>query len=324
MKLLPTDVDFKAWYDAPVNGVKIRKASDFSEALEKDLFAQEDRQRIVTGFECMLGKFDLRENEMTVWAGPNGQGKSMVTTQIALSLCEQNQTVCIASVEMKPNKTLERMACMAYGTNQLRPSQVKEFMSWTDGRLWMYDHVGSVDPQEMVGAVRYAVSEMGMRHFFVDNLQKCIASEDDYNGQKSFADKLFAISKDHPAHVHLVHHTRKLQGTPSKNDVKGASSITDLVDNVVLIYRNMAKEDVLSGRVNVKDSDVENAMFEPDLMLDLVKQRTHGFEGCFRLWRSHDCPQFVESMGASPKMFRVSKPAPQKPYVEATDIDEVF
>lgn len=324
MKLLPDDIDFRCWYEAPANAIKIRKASDFSGALEQNLFAREERQRIVTGFDCMLGKFDLRESEMTVWAGPNGQGKSMVTTQVALALCEQNQMVCIASVEMKPHMTLERMACMAYGTNQLSPSQVREFMSWTDGRLWMYDHVGSVDPQEMVGAVRYAVSEMGMRHFFIDNLQKCIVNEDDYNGQKAFADKLFAISKDHAAHVHLIHHTRKLQGTPSKNDVKGASSITDLVDNVILIYRNMAKEDVLSGRVNAKDNAIDEAHFQPDLMLDLVKQRTHGFEGCFRLWRSNDCPQFVESMGAPPKMFRISKIAPQRPYTEAVDIDEAF
>lgn len=324
MKLLPDNIDFKAWYESPSNGVKIRKASDFGQDLQNAMFAPREFPRVVTGFECMLGKFDLRESEMTVWAGPNGQGKSMVTTQVGLSLCEQRQRVCIASVEMKPHKTLERMVCMAYGTNEPSPRDVKEFMAWSDGRLWMYDHVGSVDPQEMVGAVRYAVMELGVQHFFIDNLQKCIANEDDYNGQKSFADKLFAIAKDNPAHIHLVHHTRKLQGTPSKNDVKGASSITDLVDNVVLVYRNMQKEDILSGRKPAEGKEWEEASGQQDLTLDLVKQRDHGFEGCFPLWRAQDCPQFLEQYGAQPRRYKIEAPTVVPARTEVVDIDEAF
>src|SRR5437868_1392743 len=154
MRLISDDIDFRSWYEAPTNGVKIRRASEFGKDLRRSLFAPREFPRVVTGFDCMLGKFDLRESEMTVWAGPNGQGKSMVTTQVGLSLCEQGQRVCIASVEMKPHKTLERMAQIAYGTNDLRPKQVDDFLAWTDGKLWMYDHVGSVDPQEMVGVVR--------------------------------------------------------------------------------------------------------------------------------------------------------------------------
>lgn len=324
MQLIPDTIDFKSWYEAPSNGVKIRKAKEFAEDLERSLFAPSEFPRVVTGFECMLGKFDLRDGEMTVWAGPNGQGKSMVTTQVALSLCEQGQRVCIASVEMKPHKTLERMAFMAYGTNDLKPSQVKDFLTWTDGRLWMYDHVGSVDPQEMVGVVRYAVMELGIQHFFVDNLQKCIANEDDYNGQKSFTDKLFAIAKDNPTHVHLVHHTKKLSGTPSKSDVKGASSITDLVDNVVLVYRNMVKEDILSGRTKAKDAEYLDAQTQHDLVLDLVKQRTVGFEGCFPLWRASDCPQFIEQRGAQPKLYRIELPKAERPRTETVDIEGAF
>jgi twinkle protein len=324
VNLLPDNINFKAWFEAPVNGIKIRKAAEFAGDLEKALFAPREFPRVVTGFDCMLGKFDLRESEMTVWAGPNGQGKSMITTQVALSLCEQGQRVCIASIEMKPYKTLERMVSMAYGTNEPTPKQVREFMAWSDDRLWMYDHVGSVDPQEMIGAVRYAVMELGMQHFFVDNLQKCIANEDDYNGQKAFADKLFAIAKDNPTHVHLIHHTRKTNGTPSKNDVKGASSITDLVDNVVLVYRNMAKEDILSGRVPAKGTEWEEAQVQNDLNLDLVKQRTVGYEGCFPLWRAHDCPQFVEQRGAQPRMYRIEMPKMERPRIEVVDLDEAF
>lgn len=324
MNLLPDNIDFKAWFEAPANGIKIRRASDFRAALKKSLFEQREFPKVVTGFDTMLGKFDLRESEMTVWAGPNGQGKSMVTTQIALSLCEQGQRVCIASIEMKPEKTLERMACIAFGTNDPTPRQIDMLMDWTDDKLWVYDHVGSVDPQEMIGAVRYATTEVGIQHFFVDNLQKCIAKEDDYNGQKSFADKLFSIAKDNNCHVHLIHHTRKIDGRPGKSDVKGASSITDLVDNVVLIYKNEEKEEITSGRVKTKGTEWEEAQMEPDVYLNIVKQRDYGFEGCLGLWYSGDCPQFVDRRGASPRMFRVEPRIADKPHGETVDLEGAF
>jgi twinkle protein len=306
MKLIDDTIDFRAWYEAPVNGVKIRKASEFAQDLETYLFRPRDTPRIVLSWERTYGKFEFRSHEMSVWAGPNGQGKSMLTTQVALDLCMQGETVCIASIEMKPYKTLQRMAAQAYGGNELAPRFIKDFSGWTDDKLWMYDHVGSVDPQEMIGVVRFAAMEMGIKHFFIDNLQKCIANEDDYNGQKAFCDALFSIAKDTGIHVHLVHHTRKTDGTPRKQDIKGASSITDLVDNVFLIYRNTHKEAVLDGIVKVaKQADYDRIILEPDVFLELSKQRHAEFEGIFGLWKSHECPQFLEERGGQPKRYRI-------------------
>lgn len=312
MKLITDDINFLAWYEGD-KGVQLRKASDFADALKKARFLPPERPKTVMGWENMLGKFDLRESEMTVWAGPNGQGKSMATTQTSLSLCEQGLKVGIASMEMRPHKTLDRMACMAFGTQDLTPRMVDEFMEWTDDRLWMYDRMGSVDPKEMLGICRYAGAELELDHFVVDNLQKCIEGEDDYNGQKDFTSRLFDITKDTRMHIHLVHHTKKVEGIPRKSDVKGASSITDLVDNVILVYRNVHKEEVIDGKITVKNYD--DVMAQPDVFLDLVKQRHGEFEGCFGYWKSRDCPQFVERMGAVPKKYRMT---------QEVDVGEIF
>lgn len=324
MRLVPDDIDFKAWYEAPTNGTKIRKASEFGDELKQALFTPRQAPRIVMGWERTYGKFEFRSHEMSVWAGPNGQGKSMLTTQVGLDLSMQGQKVCIASVEMRPRKTMQRMAAQAYGSNELAPKFVDDFSAWTDGRLWLYDHVGSVDPQEMVGVVRYAAMEMGIQHFIVDNLQKCIANEDDYNGQKAFCDKLFSIAQDTGIHVHLVHHTRKIEGAPKKSDIKGASSITDLVDNVFLIYRNAHKEAVMEGKVQVKQNDYDRIALEPDVYLEIAKQRHYEFEGSFGFWKSHDCPQFLEQRGAQPKRYRIAPPKAEKPRTETVDVDGVF
>lgn len=324
MRLIEDNIDFKAWYEAPKNGTKIRQASDFRDELKESLFTPREAPRVVMGWEKTYGKFEFRSHEMTVWAGANGQGKSMLTTQVALDLCTQGQKVCIASFEMRPRKTMARMGAQAFGSSELTPKFVDDFSAWTDGRLWLYDHVGSVDPQEVIGVVRYAAMEMGIQHFIIDNLQKCIANEDDYNGQKAFCDKLFSIAQDTGIHVHLVHHVKKIDGAPKKTDVKGASSITDLVDNVFLIYKNAHKEAVMEGKVTVKQNDYDRIVLEPDVYLDLTKQRHDEFEGSFGFWKCHDCPQFLEMRGANPKRYRVEPPKAEKPHTETVDIEGAF
>ncbi|MCZ9335993.1 bifunctional DNA primase/helicase, partial [Klebsiella pneumoniae] len=78
--------------------------------------------------------------------------------------------------------------------------------------------------------VRYAAVELGVTHFMVDSLMKCVQGEDDYNGQKAFVDELTAIARDHGLHIHLIHHIKKPANEdhkPSKYDMKGSGAITD-------------------------------------------------------------------------------------------------
>lgn len=324
MRLIDDDIDFKAWYEAPKSNTKIRRASDFKEELKASLFTPREVPRVVMGWEKTYGKFEFRTHEMTVWAGANGAGKSMFTTQVALDLCMQGQKVCIASFEMRPRKTMNRMGAQAFGSAELSPKFVDAFSDWTDGRLWIFDHLGSIDPQEIIGVVRYAAVELGIQHFFVDNLQKCIAAEDDYNGQKMFCDKLFAVAQETGVHVHLVHHIKKIDGAPKKTDIKGASSITDLVDNVFLIYKNAQKEAVQDGKISVKQADYDRIVLEPDVYLDLTKQRHDEFEGSFGFWKSGDCPQFLEQRGGQPKRYRIEPRKPEAPHTETVDIEGAF
>lgn len=119
---------------------------------------------------------------------------------------------------------------------------------------------------------------------------KCGIGVDDYNRQKAFIDQLCAFAKDTGVHVHLVAHSRK--GESEKNeldklDVKGASEITDQVDNVFLVWRNKRKEDALAKT----PGDTEVAKL-PDALLTCVKQRHGEWEGRITLWFHRDSFQF--------------------------------
>lgn len=253
--------------------------------------------------------FAFREAEVTLWCGINGHGKSMLTSQVALDLCEQGEKVSVGSLEMTPTKTMGRMARQASGSSQPPVQYIRDLHSWTDGKLWIYDQIGSVRPETMCAVIRYAREEFGIQHFFVDNLMKVVNGDDNYNGQKDFVNSLTTIAHDTGVHIHLVAHVRKGNdefARPGKFDVKGSGSITDLADNVFIVWRNKKREAVDLGKLSVKDdNEYKRIMAEPDCFLSLEKQRHGDWEGVFSLCFDRHSQQYVEERGHNPKMYQL-------------------
>lgn len=244
--------------------------------------------------------FQFRPGEVTLWAGINGHGKSQMVGQVALDLMRQFERVCMASLEMPPVRTMARMSRQAHGSAEPPRHYLQSFARWTDGRLWLYDHVGSCKPAVMMAVIRYAVSKFGVTHFIVDNLAKVIAGEDSYNEQKDFVNGLCTIAHDTGVHIHLVLHVRKGKSEndlPGKFEIKGSGAITDLVDNVFIVWRNKAKE------AAIRDGE-ENDPDSPDAMLCLEKQRNGESEGRYGFWFDRQSMQYLESRLDLPTMLR--------------------
>lgn len=226
--------------------------------------------------------FRLREGEVTLWPGINGHGKSQVLGQVILNLMAQGQKCCIASFEMHPYKTLGRMTRQAVGANKPSEDYIRNFMGWCNGKLWLYDHMGTVTHERILGVIYYCAEQLGMQHFVVDSLMKCGIKSDDWNAQKEFIDKLCAAAKDTGCHIHLVAHSRKGDdeySPPNKMDVAGSMDITNQVDNVMTVWRNKAKEKAI--RTNkAKPEDIH----KPDCLVICDKQRHGEWEGEIALW----------------------------------------
>ena len=316
MNLIPDNIDFANYMRETDAQANVKRASTFSVEMKEHLRQRRTERRVSLPWAKTTRNFAFRPGELTVWAGVNGHGKSLVTSQIALSLMGQEQKVCVASFEMKPRVTLQRMAQQFTGMNLFSPEfqddsgldavdeAYDEFLDWTDGKLWLYAQNGTTDPDLVLGMVRYCATELGVQHVFVDNLAKCVRGEDDYTGQKTFVDQLTAIARDHSIHVHLVHHVKKGNketDLPDKNDVKGSGSITDQPDNLILVHRNKSKEDAIKSG---KGSDAVKA--EPDQMLFVRKQRNHtdntDGEPQIALWFDLDSLQYRERPD-SPELF---------------------
>ena len=237
-------------------------------------------------------QFRLRPGEVTLLAGFNGSGKSLVLGQIMLHLLK-DQKVCIASLEMKPVTTLARMCRQSLGSNSPTDDYVRRFCERGGNRLWLYNQLGTVNSERILSVIHYAAEKLGVNHFVIDSLMKCGISDDDYQRQKIFVDKLCAVAKDTGCHIHLVAHSRKGQDEltqPGKMDVKGSGSITDQVDNVMTVWRNKRKEQAIAA--GKADEKIQN---ESDTIIICDKQRNGEWEGKIGLWFDQPSMRFLES-----------------------------
>jgi twinkle protein len=311
------EIDFSLYLRETDAHAKVKPASTWLDDLKTRLLFKQQEKKIYLPWDKTQDVFSFRSGEVTVWAGQNGHGKSMVTSQVALSLMGQDQKVCIASFEMKPVMTMQRMARMYCGCNPFSPEFQQsegvqavhglydEFSEWTDGRLWLYDQQGTAESSLVLGMVKYCAKELGIGHIFVDNLAKCVKAEDDYNAQKMFVDELTAIARDYQTHVHIVHHLKKPSKEttrPDKHDTKGSGAITDQPDNLFLVWRNKEKEQDMKEK-----GTRSNKMTEPDQYLICAKQRNYegsvDDEPAIRLWFNRDAMQYVGESGDSPMFF---------------------
>lgn len=303
----PDQIDFSAYLRETESAQKVKPASVYVAELIESLRNHKTEPKSYLPWEKTHSLVQFRPGEVTLWGGVNGHGKSLMTGQASLSLMAQGERVCIASFEMKPKRTLERMArqwgredpgadCWVGAESAALAAfedLYSQFGDWTDGKLWLYDQQGTVNAETMIAVARYCSKELGITHIFVDSLMKCVKGEDDFNGQKAFVDELTSLARDCNCHIHLVHHIRKLsseEDTPDKTDVKGSGSITDQVDNLLLVWRNKKKEREAQAGKGVSDT-------EPDALLICDKQRNGEWEGRIGLWYDRQSQQFVDGPG---------------------------
>ena len=235
-------------------------------------------------------KIRFRPGEVTLWSGMNGHGKSLALGQAMVGFVCQREPVCIASFEMRPVVTLARMMRQTAGCRHPDREMVLGVHEvWSDW-LWLYDQQGQVHADKILAVMRYAAQELKVKHFVVDSLMKCGISEDDYTAQKLFLDAICTIGRDTGMHIHLVAHSRKAKDEtlpPGKMDVKGSGAITDQVDNVIVVWRNKAKE---AARQAGEPLDPNT----PDALLIIDKQRNGEFEGKLGLFFDQESMQYME------------------------------
>jgi twinkle protein len=307
----PDSIDFDSYFqEQQVDRAKIRRASSWADAVIDRLYGQGSEQHWTgTGFDKMHGKFDFRAGELTVWAGINKHGKTTFLSNVMLNVMQRDKKVCIASMEMKPDESMAKMTKQAAGVEKPSEQFIREFATWTDDKLWIYDHLGKLAASRVLALATYVRKEMGIDHLVVDSLMKCGIGVDDLTGQKDFVDALSTITRDTGLHIHLVCHMRKGEDekkAPDKFAVKGAGEISDMPDNIAIVFKNLKKADEIAAAEREKDELKRDARMKeahavPDAFVRIAGQRNHPWEGSFAFWFHKGSQQFTESQWEKPR-----------------------
>ena len=294
-QFIPDSIDLSAYIDPPEFAAKVRSASDFKDAVRKELQPEEFRVKSPT---MLLSKvshgIEFRPGEVTAWVGYNGHRKSMFTSQVALDLAVQRQKILIVSLEMDPADTMVRMTKQSAGMAVPGNRMIDRFHDWTDGRLWLFDHIGNLSVDKALALCRYFADQHQGTHVFLDSMMMICASEEKLDEQKRFATGVVRLAQETGLHIHIVTHCRKPAAgdeskLPTRYEIRGSSAISDQAQNVVVVWMNKAK----FAKLEMNRNDID-ALDQPCAVVKVDKQRKGRWEGKIQLWHHEPSLRFCD------------------------------
>lgn len=275
---------------------ELKRPSDFRDKIMRALYPQEG-DGVPLPWPKFKDRLMWRASELIVVNGINGHGKSEWLGHVLIDVMPREfvdefgevveNHVCIYSGELPPGRLLSRMVRQVNSEKAFpRENRAHDCVDWLDERLLVFDLTGTAKAQRLLEVFEYAYRRYGVRFFAIDSLMKCGIGVDDYNGQKKFLEQLCDFKNKFGVTIFLVTHSRKVNDEndmSGKMDVKGDSSITDLPDTVLSVWRNKPKEAALEACENDGLPPGPELLNKPDAVINCVKQRNGDWEGSIGL-----------------------------------------
>jgi twinkle protein len=264
----------------------LKRASDYTDKVIQLFWpAHEDKPGYSVPYGKLSDKIYFRKSEVTLWSGASGSGKSQIISDCIPYWIKQGSRICLASLEMKGEQTLRRMAKQTGGVDRPTAQFIERILGWLDTGLLIYERVGKAGVASLLDIFDYARAKYGCDQFVIDSLMRLGIAADDYTGQEKAVFQLVDWAVQHEVHLHLVAHSRKGergQGAPETEDIKGAMEIGANAFNIMTVWRNRRHEEELqAAATEALRAEMDQ---KPGVILNVAKQRNGDFEGKVGLW----------------------------------------
>lgn len=264
----------------------LKRASDYTDRVIHLFWpAHEGEVGYTLPYGKLADKIHFRPGEITLWSGAAGSGKSQIISDCIPHWIKHGSRICLASLEMKGEQTLRRMAKQTGGVDRPTAQFIARILAFLDQGLLLYEHVGKAGITSLLDVFDYARAKYGCDQFVIDSLMRLGIAGDDYTGQEKAVFQIVDWSIKHNVHMHLVAHSRKGergQGAPETEDIKGAMEIGANAFNILTVWRNRRHEEDIQAAEN---EDLKAELEEkPGVILNVAKQRNGDFEGKTGLW----------------------------------------
>ena len=275
----------------------------------------------LAGFDQIFGGIGLHQSSIIM--AESGAGKTTVMANMIKGMLGMGQKVAVWSGELS-NKMLKTWIYSTIGgenainysphpfrknefITSIKPEYEKKIDKAVDGKLYVYDGNKS-NAFKMIKHFEYLHKRFGVKYFFVDNLSildMSVKGVGKYEGEEELSKAVAAFTRNNPVHIFLVAHPTKtaINSDPNfvdksgrvkpiekytQQQVKGSSTLVNLIHNVLVLCRAKAHEKAYMAQKIEQQLTKANqqskipAMVklmeeEFSLMAYLVKNRSGGF-----------------------------------------------
>lgn len=212
----------------------------------------------------------LRQGELVTVTAGTGIGKSTLCRELTHHLLMQHgATVGVVALEESVRRTM--LGLMSIEANQplhLLPTEdLKQYREvWQRvagaGRLYLYDHFGSLASDRLINKLRYMIKGCGVQFVVLDHLSIVVSGQETADERKAIdvtMTNLRSLVEETGAGMLLVSHLRRGEGKAHEEggqvrlaDLRGSHSIAQLSDLVIALERNQQAEGDESARMQVR------------------------------------------------------------------------
>jgi len=208
-----------------------------------------------------------RSREIVTWAAGTGVGKSSILRELQHYLLKNtDENIGIIALEESVDRTRRGILAVEASDrlhlnevfSKYSKEQIREYFDCTlgTGRVFIYDHFGSLEMDDLLDRVRYMVQGLDCSTIFIDHLSILVSGLEITDERKAIdrtMTLLRQVTEETGCSIHLVTHLRRLGSDRSHEEgvevnlghLRGSHGIAQISDTVISLERNTQSDDVV-------------------------------------------------------------------------------
>lgn len=202
----------------------------------------------------------IRRGELVVVTSGTGIGKSSVCREMVAHLVRAGKKVGLMMLEESVKRTARNLMGIHLNTppyfwvdRGITEEQKREAFDATVAKVVLFDHFGSVDPENLLARMRYMTKALGCEYVFLDHLSIVVSGLGDGDERRLIDNamtSLRSLVEETQCALFVVSHLRRPDGdrgheegaTTSLAQLRGSHAIAQLADAVIGLERNQQGE----------------------------------------------------------------------------------
>ena len=242
----------------------IRNGSDNFEGL----WSEQNLKSLPFPWKALQSKtLGIRQREIVTWAAGTGVGKSSILRELQHHYLKQTD-VNIGIIALEESVDRTRRGILAVEANdklhinevfsRYSKDDIRRFFDATlgSGRVFLYDHFGSMEMDDLLNRVRYMIVGLECKIIFIDHLSILVSGLDMVDERKAI-DRVMTLlrqlTEETGCAIHLVTHLRRLSSDKTHEDgvevnlghLRGSHGIAQISDTVIALERDTQNDDEL-------------------------------------------------------------------------------